>query len=141
MSLPFYTTSIAPEKTIGEITGLLVRSGARQIMTTFDDEGYTTGLAFAINTPLGSRGFKLPVNKLAVLKVMQTDGTPNKYLDIEQAERTAWRIIKGWLVAQLALIETQMVTFDEVMLPYMQMEGDKTAYELYTSNQLPALER
>jgi hypothetical protein len=136
-----YTTKIAVDKTITEITKKLVGGGARQIMTTYDKEGRSTGISFALDTPEGSRGFKLPVRPAAVLHVMQHDGTPGRYIYLEQAERTAWRIVKTWLEGQLAIIATEMVTFSEVMLPYMQMKGGKTAYELYIGGQLPALEQ
>ena len=33
---------------------------------------------------------------------------------MQQANRTAWRIIREWILAQMALIETEMVTVEEV---------------------------
>ena len=36
---------------------------------------------------------------------------------MQQANRTAWRIIKEWILAQMALIETEMVSVEEVFLP------------------------
>jgi hypothetical protein len=141
MPLLNYTTQIQVSKTIGEIQAKLVGAGARQIMTTYDDVGAATGLSFALSTPEGTRGFALPVRVAAVLKVMGQDGTPSKFVYVEQAERVAWRILKTWLEGQLAIIETEMVSFSEVMLPYMQMKGNKTMFELYQEDRLPALER
>jgi hypothetical protein len=47
-----------------------------------------------------------------------------------QASRVAWRIIKDWVDAQLAIIETEMVTLEQVFLPYMQVKDNKTLYEV-----------
>jgi hypothetical protein len=43
-----------------------------------------------------------------------------------QAVRTAWRIVKDWVEAQMALVETQMVTTQEVFLPYAVMRDGRT---------------
>ena len=59
-----------------------------------------------------------------------------KLKTLEQAQRVAWRIVKDWLEAQLAIIETEMVTLDQVMLPYMQGDNGQTVYELYRDQQL-----
>ena len=34
-----------------------------------------------------------------------------------------WRILKDWVEAQMALLETGMVTMDESFLPYMVSGG------------------
>lgn len=49
------------------------------------------------------------------------------------------RIAKDWLEAQLAILATEMVTFDQVMLPYMRALDGRTMWELYLDEQLPAL--
>ena len=46
----------------------------------------------------------------------------------EQAYRTAWRIIKDWVDAQMALLETEMVDFEEVFMPYI-LSGRETLYQ------------
>ncbi len=43
-----------------------------------------------------------------------------------QAVRTAWRIVKDWVEAQMALVETQMVTTRDVFLPYAVMRDGRT---------------
>ncbi len=47
----------------------------------------------------------------------------------EQAGRVAWRIIKDWVDAQMAIVETEMVTIEQVFLPYMLMKD--SGYTLY----------
>jgi hypothetical protein len=43
--------------------------------------------------------------------------------------RTAWRIIKDWVQAQLALVEINMVTVPQVFLPYAIMQDGRTLWE------------
>src|SRR5438552_18436509 len=43
-----------------------------------------------------------------------------------QAVRVEWRIVKDWVEAQLALIETRMVTAQQVFLPYAIMRDGRT---------------
>lgn len=142
MPLLNYTTTVPVMRTIGQVQALLVEGGARQIMTVYNDVGTPTGVSFAITVPGGSRGFKLPVNTEKVALVMQRDRqVQRRFKTPEQAERVAWRIAKDWLEAQLAIVKTEMVTFEQVMLPYMQSEDGRTMYELYVDHEVgrPAL--
>ena len=136
MPLLNYTTTVAATRTAAEMTHRLAVKGASQIMTTYD-AGRPTGLAFAMPTAHGLRRFTLPVNVERVYKVLSRDRqVPPRYKSEEQAERVAWRIVKDWLEAQLAITETEMVTLDQVMLPYMQGDDGRTIWELYLDQQL-----
>lgn len=136
MPLLNYTTTVAVGRTIGQIQGLLVEAGARQVMTEYDDVGRAMGIAFAVQTAHGPRTFVLPVNSGRVEAVLKRDKVPARYSTPEHAERVAWRIVKDWVEAQLAIIRTEMVTLDQVMLPYMRGEDGQTIYELYVNRQL-----
>jgi hypothetical protein len=69
--------------------------------------------------------------------VLKRDRTTQaRYSTPEHAERVAWRIVKDWLEAQLAIIKTEMVTLDQVMLPYMRGDNGATIYEIYRDQQL-----
>ena len=138
MPLLNYTTKVSARKTIGEVQGLLVQAGARSIMATYDDIGNATGIAFSIDTGYGIRSFALPVNAQRVHAVLLREKVSSTYQTPEHAERVAWRILKDWLEAQLAIIATEMVTLDQVMLPYMHADegGGRTVYELYVERQL-----
>jgi hypothetical protein len=131
-----YTTTVAVGRTIGQIQGLLVEAGARQVMTEYDDVGRAMGIAFAVQTAHGPRTFVLPVNSGRVEAVLKRDKVPARYATPEHAERVAWRIVKDWVEAQLAIIRTEMVTLDQVMLPYMRGDNGRTIYELYVDRQL-----
>lgn len=135
MAILNYTTSIEAEKTAIEIQSLLVKSGVKGVMTKFDDDGVMTGITFQIDTNNGQLYFNLPANIDKVYIILQNAGVTRKYRTREQAARVAWRIIKDWIKAQLALVETEMVQMTEVFLPYMQTENGETVYERLSNNQ------
>ena len=56
----------------------------------------------------------------------------------QQAIRTSWRILKDWVEAQMALLETGMVTMDEIFLPYM-LSGGQTFYQALVAGEFEAL--
>ena len=51
-----------------------------------------------------------------------------------QAVRTAWRIVKDWVEAQMALVKTQMATTQEVFLPYAVMKDGRTLSQHVETN-------
>lgn len=85
-----------------------------------------------VETPLGVRGITLPAKVDAVLDVMQQQKVK---CDRDQAERAAWRIVKDWVEAQMALLESAQVEMDQIFLPYMTNARGQTLYELYRCNQ------
>ena len=131
-----YSTKIAASKTAMEIVSKLAKAGARQVLTDYGDTGSITGISFAFPDGTGElRKYSLPVDVPAVEKVLRSQNVPRPLKTTEQAERVAWRILKDWIEAQIAILETGMVTFDQVMLPYMMIPGG-TVYELYRNHQL-----
>lgn len=137
MPLLNYTTTIAPEKTAGEITKLLVKLGARDIGMRYDGEALV-GMAFTIQRGPERLSFQLPVRVSAVYDVLGKQKVPTKHRTRRQAERTAWRIMKSWIEAQAAIIETQMVTLEQIMLPYMTTDTGETVFDRWEINrQLP----
>ena len=130
MPIANYTTSIEALKTVGEIQGILVGHGARQILINYAADKTIESLSFIVETPHGELPFRLPVNANAVLKVLEEQGCPPRYANYPQAVRVAWRITKDWIRAQMALLETEMVKIEQVFLPYMMASKDKTLYEV-----------
>ena len=103
-------------------------------MIEYDEDCNVNAVTFAIMTGSGMQGVRLPANPERVLAVLHNQRV--KSADIEQARRVAWRILKDWFDAQLAILETEMVTIDQVMLPYFVTKSGDTVYELYQNNQL-----
>lgn len=143
MALLNYTTSIAAEKTVSEIQGLLARAGAMAIMTEFDSAGVLTGISFRIATPFGPTAYSLPCDIPSVLNILAKQSrdkkVPRRLVTKEQAARVGWRIIKDWVEAQLALIQTQMVTLDQVFLPYARTNTGDTVYQRYVMSGMAGL--
>lgn len=135
MPLLNYTTSVAASRSIGQLQNLLIKAGARAIMSEYGDDGTPSGVSFAIETPYGLRHFMLPIHVDKVQAVLVRQKVTPRFQEKEHAERVAWRILKDWVESQLAIIETEMVTLDQVMLPYMQTR-DGTVYQLIVKNQM-----
>lgn len=133
MPLLNYTTKVDVYTTLGEIQRQLVKHGAKKILQDYDDDGHIIALAFAIDTPTGPRGVRLPANVNAVYEVLLRQKIK---CDREQAERVAWRIVKDWVEAQMAILESEMVQIDEIFLPYMVNNSGQTVFEAYRSKQL-----
>ena len=140
MPLLNYTTKVPAEKTAAEIMSMLAKKGATQVMMDYGLGGQPVGLKWRVNTAYGPLGFALPINSEAVAEVFIRQGvlTTNIQSRKEQAERTAWRIVKEWVGAQMALIETEMVSMEEVFLPYMLTDG-RTVYEALSEGHFKAL--
>lgn len=128
MALLNYTTKIDADKTAMEIARCLSMHGAQAVLTEYDEQnGTVTAISFKISLNGTSMGFKLPCDWKPVLRILESDGkVPRTNKTKEQAVRTAWRIVKDWVEAQMALVETQMVTTAEVFLPYAVMKDGRT---------------
>lgn len=126
MPIKNYTTRISAGQTIQEIQKNLVKHGARAIMIEYD-KGDPSGLSFLVPTKHGDVPFRLPTNTLSVQKVLEEQRVKS---DKKMASNVAWRIMKDWIEAQMAIIEAELVTLEQVFLPYMQMPGEnQTLYD------------
>ncbi|TFD15500.1 hypothetical protein E3T26_06880 [Cryobacterium sp. TMT1-21] len=136
MALLNYTTTISPEKSINEIQSTLAKSGASAIMSEYDDTGNIVALSFRLKMDDQFISFKLPTDWKPVQAVLTEQRRRNSRIktDEAQARRVAWRITKDWVEAQLAIIETRMVTTAQVFLPYAVTQNGQTMYEHVASN-------
>lgn len=132
MPIKNYTTKIDCYQSIGEIQGVLARHGARKIMIDYGESGQPDGIAFAIQSGQTAQMFILPANVDGVEIVFKKQKVK---ADRQQAERTAWRNVRDWIMAQMAFIESGNVQMDEIFLPYLT-DGKKTLYQAYKSGQL-----
>ena len=128
MPLLNYTTKIDAHKTASQIQEVLRKHGASAVLIEYDN-GEIAALSFNAATPHGDVGFRLPVNAAATLRVLEKSNAPPRLTTKEHAVRVSWRIIKDWVEAQMAILETQMVTLDQIFLPYMVDPEGRTLYE------------
>jgi hypothetical protein len=134
MPIANFSTTVTARKSIEEIQGILVRHGAKHILIDYEEEE-PVGLAFMIATPYGDTGFRLLANIDAVQKVLNRQRVRSS-VDRQMAARVAWRILKDWVRAQVAILETEMVTIDQIFLPYMETKDGKTLYQVMLDHRL-----
>lgn len=147
MGILNYTTKLPVEKTVTQIHELLAKHGAKSVRTDYED-GRPAALLFLIGTEFGDQSFRLPANVKGVYGVLVRQWESGKLrtlsrrqLTVQHAERVAWRITKDWLEAQMAIVEASIATIDQVMLPYLQLDGgQRTLYEAVKAGryELPA---
>lgn len=135
MGILNYSTKISVSKTIGEISEILGKAGATSISTQYE-KNIPSALFFCIEVSGAPINFKLPANWLGVAKCIREDQSiPRAFKnDDDQARRTAWRIIKDWVEAQMALIESGQAELAEVFLPYAVMNTGRTLFQKFTTN-------
>lgn len=129
MALLNYTTTVDAIKTAGEIEVILIKGGAKAIQKEIDN-GKVISIKFIVDSPIGTIPIELPVQIAAVAEILrqQKKNNPRIKTSLDQAERTAWRCLKDWVEAQMALIEIGMVSIDQVFLPYVINKEGKTLY-------------
>ena len=131
MAILNYTTTVDSYKTVSEIEHILVKHNAKSIMKNYDGESIT-GLSFLIDTGVQQIPVRLPVKIDDCFEVLireKKKGTKNIKATREQAERVAWRILKDWVATQMALLDMQMVRFEEIFLPYIETDNGQTVFE------------
>lgn len=133
-----YTTRIPCRRTVQECMAILADAGADAVAAQYQDK-QPVGLSFRLASPAGgAHDFTMPVNVDGVQRMLKgayRDGTLRggrseaAWTSREHAADVAWRVMKDWLEAQLAIIAAEMATLDQVMLPYLQVDGGQTLYE------------
>lgn len=135
-----YTTKIPARRTAGECLDLLAESGADAIAIQYHDR-QPIGLNFRLGTPHGPRDFTLPVDVdgawVLIQKALRADkphvgrAELDRMMTREHAANVAWRVIRDWLEAQLAIIAAGLVRLDQVMLPYLAIAPGRTVWDAY----------
>lgn len=129
-----YTTNVAVVNSVAEIHKKLVKASASAILSEYEN-GVISHISFRVKTEHGVISFRLPANIDGVYAALRKEVRGVKR---EQAERVAWRIVKDWVEAQLAIIEAGMATLPQVFLPYAQTKNG-TVYECFERGGMAAL--
>lgn len=138
MAILNYTTSISPEKTIGEIYSILSKAGAREISYE-QHNGQVSAVKFSIEKDGAPLWFRMAPNPTGVLKSMERDKVERRFRNAQQAHRTAWRILKDAIEAQMAIFTSQQGEIAEVFLPYAIDERGESFYKVFTTQRIKAL--
>lgn len=138
MPIKNFTTKVSEARTVSEIQELLAKKGASAIQIEYVNQR-PEALRFVIEVDNMPVPFRLPCNfdgvKRALLKSSKTAFLGR---DQERYRRIAWRIVKDWIDAQMALIEAEQAALAEVFLPYVVSDSGRTLYAHWKDNMLPA---
>ncbi len=135
MAIKNYTSTVDCYTSLGEIQSALAKAGASKIMIDYDG-GRPIAVTFAMNTAQGLSGFLLPACFEGTERVFKKQKLK---LDPTQIERTAWRNVRDWVLAQIALVESADIQVDQVFMPYLTDGKGTTLYQLYESGKLPLM--
>lgn len=134
MGILNYTTKINPLKTATEIQHILAVKGATSVSIDYRD-GEPVALSFKIEVRGRDVAFRLPCNWKGVEKALQRDVTiPSRLKTEEQAKRVAWRIVKDWVEAQLAIIGSGQAEMAEVFMPYAITDNGQTLFQRFAQD-------
>ena len=148
MSRPLnYTTKIPTRRTASEVLDLLAEAGADHVSIELRDKE-PVGVVFTLDTAGGRRDFVLPVDgdamyaRLGKARAMgefaslhASVARLNQITSRANALNVAWRVVRDWLEAQLALIQAGMANLDQVMLPYLEVEPGESLYDRYLARE------
>jgi hypothetical protein len=132
-----YTTSISVVRTASEIQEILARAGTKTVMIEYGVDRSPVAVYFEIEVAGRFVSFRLPSQWQGVHHTLQKSSAERRYKTEEQARKVAWRIIKDWVEAQVAIIEAGVADVAEVFMPYMiNPVSNHTLYKDFKSGSL-----
>jgi hypothetical protein len=141
MPISNYTTKVDSMNSVAEIQKILMNHDADKIMVELADR-LPVALTFQVKTAKGNISFRLPSNWEGVLRALIKDSSVSKASKTkEQALRVSWRILRDWVEAQMAMIEAELTSVDQVFLPYALTKTGKTVYEDFNTDNFLKLDR
>lgn len=129
--LPKYRTRVNFEQTVNEIQKRLVKAGAKKIVFDYELE-LPVNITFSYPTKTGNMLFSLPLKFNGIGKLMKQQGIAG---GDDQAINIGWRIMKDWIVAQLALVDAEAAELPEVFLPYSVTKTGQTLWDYLKDDQ------
>lgn len=129
MPIKNYTTKVPSSRSIQEIQDALVAHGATGVLYEYEQgTGRIAALRFRLPVKEKLVSFSLPVQWRNFQEVLKQQDV-NRWNDEDYVYRVAWRDIRDWVMAQLALYETEIVQLPQIFLPFATGKGGKTLYE------------
>lgn len=131
MPIKNYTSVVPPAKSIAEIQRLLGSSGqARRVMTEYGDDGEVHSIAFQIVVNDRPLAFRLVPKPEAVQRIIESQTNERRYHGLEQAKRTAWRILKDYLEVALAFAELEQAPIGQLLLGFAISSAGHSYYDV-----------
>lgn len=137
-SVRFYSTSVAPEKSLSEVAGLLRQYGAQRFEQVWE-AGRTVAVRFNLPAPEARFGFMSIVLRPKVDALAATLRERHNIDDPAQVERVAWRQLKGILEGILMAADTGMFSAAQVLLGMAETPTGETLWETLAQRQTLAL--
>lgn len=132
-----YTTKVPVDETIRKVHQILAKAGANAILNEYDSHGNIAGVKFRLEIKGQQVFYDLPVNINGVSNALKKD---REYKDEPHARRVAWRIVKDWIEAQMAIVLAGMAEVPQVFLPYAQTDNGQSVYQRIQSSGMKLLE-
>ena len=130
-----YTTKVNAMKTVAEIQNILGVKGASHVSVDYG-MGKPTAVTFGLEVNGFRANFRLPCNVEGVRAALRREKKLTTARDTEQCERIAWRIVKDWVEAQMALVEAGQAEVAEVFMPYAIHTSGQTLFQAMKNKQL-----
>jgi hypothetical protein len=136
MAIKNYTTKVPANRSIAEIQDSLVKHGAIGFQIIYEKgTGKILKLDFLLDVKGNQVPFSLPVNWRLFQEVLKQQKI-NRWNDEDYCYRVAWRNIRDWVLAQMALYETQIVELPQVFLPFARDKNGETLYNKLKNNDM-----
>lgn len=128
--------------TFEKIQRVLLAHNAKSINYMYN-EGKTIGLIFVVEISGQDYGFRLPARIENVENIFLKEKRKKErsewnrssikltQSEKDQAYRTAWANIRDWVDAQMAMIDTEMASLEELFLPFLVGRNNQSLFERY----------
>lgn len=136
MPIKNYTTKISAMGHMAAIQQSLIEHGAVGIQTMFDADKRVSDLSFGLKTKDGKNmSFQLPCQWRKFQQVLKEQQV-RRWDEDEYCYRVAWANLKDWVLAQMALYETEMVTMPQIFLPFATAKDGGTLFDMIDKGNL-----
>jgi hypothetical protein len=135
-----YTSDVGVDKSLWIIKKRLVGAGASHIAEFYNEEEHSLeGILFQIKVNGNYVTYKLPssVNDVRdyFLSAIKKEHRGTRERVVEQALKTAWKLLADWVDIQISMIEVGKKDFQELFFQYAYSQvKDKTVYEMLQNN-------
>lgn len=134
MPIKNYTSKVPANRSIEEIQTALVKNGALGVQYDYEKgTGRIAALRFRLPVKEKLVVFSLPVHWQSFQQVLKNQNI-KRHDDEDYVYRVAWRCIRDWVLAQMALYETSIVELPQVFLPFATDNKGQTFYNKIQNN-------
>lgn len=129
-SVRFYSTSVPVDRSLQEVAALLRQYGAQRFEQVWE-AGRTVAVRFNLPVPEADFGFMAVVLRPRVSSVADVLRERHNIDDPAQADRVAWRQLKGILEGILMAVDTGMFSAPQVLLGMAETRTGETLWETF----------